>query len=73
MGHLGEVDLFFWVGLALVLDRLEWVIWALAISQGLQALITTVWRAGHNLAFDRERAALAAAEHVTKSPTSEAT
>ncbi|MBK9030007.1 MAG: CDP-alcohol phosphatidyltransferase family protein [Myxococcales bacterium] len=56
-----EVDLFFWVGLALVLDRLEWVIWALAVSQGLQVLISTVWRAGHNLAFDRERAALAAA------------
>lgn len=68
-----EVDLFFWVGLALVLDQLEWVIWALAISQGLQVVITTFWRAGHNLKFDRERAALTAAERVTKSPTSGAT
>ena len=57
-----EVDLFMWVGLALVLDRLEWVIWALAVSQALQVVITTVWRAGHNHRFDRERAALIAAE-----------
>lgn len=57
-----EVDLFLWVGLALVFDRLEWVIWALAVSQGLQVLITTVWRASHNVKFDRERAALRAAE-----------
>ena len=57
-----EVDLFMWVGLALVLDRLEWVIWALAVSQALQVLITTVWRAWHNHRFDRERAALIAAE-----------
>ena len=67
-----EVDLFFWVGLALVLDRLEWVIWALAISQGLQVMVTTIWRAGHNIKFDRERAALIAAERVTKSPSSDA-
>ena len=60
-----EVDLFLWVGLALVFDRLEWVIWALAVSQGLQVLITTGWRAWHNVKFDRERAALRAAEEAS--------
>ena len=53
-----EVDLFFWVGLALIVDGLEWLIWALVVTQSAQTAITTVWRAGHNLAFDRERAAL---------------
>lgn len=62
-----EVDLFFWVGLALVVDRLEWLIWALVISQGLQAFVTTIWRAHHNLAFDRERHALLA-EHPRSDP-----
>jgi hypothetical protein len=38
---------------ALVLDKLEWVIWALAISQGLQVMITTFWRAGRNLVRPR--------------------
>jgi len=59
-----EVDLFLWVGLALIFDRLEWVIWALAVSQGLQVLITTIWRASHNVKFDRERAALRAADEA---------
>lgn len=56
-----EVDLFFWVGLGLVLDRLEWLIWLLVISQGLQTVIATGWRAVHNLRCDRERAQLDAA------------
>jgi phosphatidylglycerophosphate synthase len=64
-----EVDLFLWVGLGLVFDRLEWLIWALVVSQGLQTVVTTVWRANHNRLFDRERIALDAAAAATTGPT----
>ena len=51
-----EVDLFFWVGLFLVLDRLTPLIWLLAISQGIQVVAMTAWRAIQLARIDRERA-----------------
>ena len=50
-----EVDLFFWVGLFLVLDRLVILVWLLAVSQGVQVIGVTIRRAAHLAAFDRER------------------
>lgn len=39
-----EVDLFFWVGLGLVLDRLALTVWLLAITQVVGGLGTVLWR-----------------------------
>lgn len=39
-----EVDLFFWVGLGLILGELELLIWLLAITQVTGALGTVAWR-----------------------------
>jgi hypothetical protein len=52
-----EVDLFFWMGLFLILDELVILIWLLAVSQGIQAVAATVWRGIQHARFDRERAA----------------
>ena len=38
------VDLFFWIGIALVIDRLDLLIWLLAITQGAQLVIMLVKR-----------------------------
>jgi phosphatidylglycerophosphate synthase len=39
-----EMDLFFWVGLALIIDQLELLLWVMAITQTLGALIMVVKR-----------------------------
>jgi phosphatidylglycerophosphate synthase len=39
-----EVDLFFWIGVALLVDRLDLLIWLLAITQGAQLVIMLVKR-----------------------------
>lgn len=39
-----EVDLFFWVGLGLVLDRLTLLVWLLGVTQVAGGLGTVLWR-----------------------------
>jgi 4-hydroxybenzoate polyprenyltransferase len=48
-----EVDLFFWVGLALALDRLPELCWLLFISQTLGMLGMLVIRAREVVEIDR--------------------
>ncbi len=48
-----EVDLWFWLGLGLVIDRLEWALWALFVSQTLNLLVMTVIRTREVLRADR--------------------
>jgi phosphatidylglycerophosphate synthase len=49
-----EIDLFFWVGLALLIDQLELLLWVLAITQSLGALIMLVKRGLDMRRVDRE-------------------
>jgi phosphatidylglycerophosphate synthase len=49
-----EVDLFFWVGLGLILGELELLIWLLAITQVAGALGTLLWRLWRARQIDRE-------------------
>lgn len=48
-----EVDLWFWLGLALVIDRLEWAIWAIAVSQTINLLVMLVIRTREIVRADR--------------------
>ncbi len=48
-----EVDLWFWLGLALVIDRLEWALWALFVSQTINLLVMTVIRTREVIRADR--------------------
>jgi phosphatidylglycerophosphate synthase len=54
-----EVDLFFWIGIALIVDRLDLLIWMLAITQGAQMVIMVIKRGLEARALDvaRKRAA----------------
>jgi len=47
-----EVDLFFWIGLGLVLNRLELLCWLLVVSQGVQLIIMVIKRALQARALD---------------------
>jgi len=47
-----EVDLFFWIGLGIVLDRLELLCWLLVVSQGVQLVIMMIKRALQARALD---------------------
>jgi len=47
-----EVDLFFWIGLGIVLDRLELLCWLLVVSQGVQLVIMVIKRALQARALD---------------------
>ncbi|MCW5807719.1 MAG: CDP-alcohol phosphatidyltransferase family protein [Deltaproteobacteria bacterium] len=47
-----EVDLFFWVGVGLVVDRLDLLIWLLFISQGIQVVVMIVIRGVQVRAID---------------------
>ena len=51
-----EVDLFFWVGLGLVLHELELLVWLLAVSQVIGALIMIGARALEARSMDLSRA-----------------
>lgn len=53
-----EVDLWFWLGLALVLDRLPVMVWILAATQVLQMLIMLVVRTREVVRADRRIAEL---------------
>jgi phosphatidylglycerophosphate synthase len=55
-----EVDLFFWIGLGLVLDRLDWVCWLLAFSQGAQLASMLIKRGLQARALDAARERLVA-------------
>jgi phosphatidylglycerophosphate synthase len=52
-----EVDLFFWIGLGLVLGKLEWLIWLLAFTQAIQLAIMVIKRALQVHALDVARRA----------------
>lgn len=49
-----EVDLWFWLGLALVIGRLDLAIWVLFVSQTLQLLVMTVVRTLEVVRADRK-------------------
>ena len=53
-----EADLFFWVGLALVLDRLDWVLWLLAATQVVGIVGAVVVRLHAARVIDNEIAEL---------------
>jgi phosphatidylglycerophosphate synthase len=53
-----EVDLFLWAGLFLVLDRLPWLLWLLAVTQGAQLVMMLARRTLEVRAFDRRRRTL---------------
>ena len=48
-----EVDLWFWLGLALVTDHLDWCIWAMAISQTINMAVMIVIRTRDIVRADR--------------------
>ena len=54
-----EVDLFFWIGLGVLLGRLDLLIWLLAITQGIQLVVMTLRRSveAHRLDVEQLRAA----------------
>jgi phosphatidylglycerophosphate synthase len=56
-----EVDLYFWIGLGLVLNRLDLTVWLLAISQLVQLLVMLSKRALEARALDATHRAQAAA------------
>lgn len=47
-----EVDLFFWIGLGLVVNRLELLCWLLVVSQGVQFVVMVIKRALQARALD---------------------
>jgi phosphatidylglycerophosphate synthase len=47
-----EVDLFFWIGLGIVADRLDLLCWLLVVSQGVQLVIMMIKRALQARALD---------------------
>ena len=47
-----EVDLFFWIGLGLVVNQLELLCWLLVVSQGVQLIIMIIKRALQARALD---------------------
>ncbi|MBS1118842.1 MAG: putative membrane protein [Deltaproteobacteria bacterium] len=59
-----EVDLFFWIGLGLVIDRLDWVCWLLAVSQGAQLASMLIKRGLQARDLDSARERLAASERL---------
>jgi len=48
-----EVDLFFWIGLGIVIDRLDLLCWLLVVSQAIQLIIMVTKRALQARALDR--------------------
>ncbi len=48
-----EVDLWFWLGLALVIDRLDWFMWLFAVSQVANMLVMMVIRTRDIVRADR--------------------
>jgi len=48
-----EVDLWFWLGLALLIDRLTWCLWLLFVSQVLNLVVMTVIRTRDIVRTDR--------------------
>lgn len=50
-----EVDLFFWVGLGLILDRLDWLLWLLLATQGIQMVAMLIRRTIQVHKYDVER------------------
>jgi phosphatidylglycerophosphate synthase len=59
-----EVDLFFWIGLGLVLGELALLCWLLAISQAIQLVIMMVVRGREAHALDTARTVRVAAERA---------
>jgi phosphatidylglycerophosphate synthase len=47
-----EVDLFFWIGLGIVIGRLDLLCWLLVVSQGVQLVIMVIKRALQARALD---------------------
>lgn len=56
-----EIDLFFWIGLGLVIDQLELTILLLVVSQSVQLVIMCIKRGMQMLALDAEAAKAKAA------------
>jgi phosphatidylglycerophosphate synthase len=55
-----EIDLFFWIGVGVLANRIDLLIWLLAISQGAQLLIMVIKRSLQMHAIDSAAAAAAA-------------
>lgn len=53
-----EMDLWFWISLALILDRLDWCMWLLGVSQAANMLVMIAIRARQMAAADRRIAEL---------------
>ncbi len=56
-----EVDLFFWLGLALVVDRVLWFLWVCAVTQVIGVVVMAVRRGRELARADAARAAPAGA------------
>jgi len=50
-----EIDLFFWIGVGVIANRLDLLVWALAISQAVQLLIMMIKRGLQMRAIDVSR------------------
>lgn len=50
-----EIDLFFWIGVGLVVGRMDLLVWALAISQGAQLMIMMIKRGLQMRTIDASR------------------
>jgi hypothetical protein len=50
-----EMDLYFWVGLLLVLDELEILLWGMAVTQTLRLVVMLGRRAAEARTLDRKR------------------
>jgi phosphatidylglycerophosphate synthase len=59
-----EVDLFFWIGVGLVVGRVDLLCWLLAITQGVQLVIMLVKRGLQARRLDIARQALAVREGI---------
>ena len=53
-----EVDLWFWLGLALLIDRVEWALWLLFVSQTVNMVVMIVRRGLEIVRADRRLAEL---------------
>lgn len=50
-----EIDLYFWIGVGLVIGRMDLLVWALAISQGAQLAIMMIKRGLQMMTIDASR------------------
>lgn len=53
--RFAEPDLYFWIGLGLIFDRLPWVMWLLVITQIPVAIAASIYRGAQVARVDRAR------------------